>query len=51
LRQPCHELGTAAISAMIERIEHPTAPARDILLDCHLVVRKSCGTALRINRS
>jgi DNA-binding LacI/PurR family transcriptional regulator len=44
LRQPCHDLGTAAVAAMLERIAHPTMPARDILLDCKLIIRQSCGT-------
>ncbi len=43
LRQPCHDLGAAAITAMLERIAHPTMPARDILLDCKMIVRQSCG--------
>jgi GntR family transcriptional regulator of arabinose operon len=43
LRQPCHDIGTAAVWAMIERIEHPNLPARDILLDCQLIIRRSCG--------
>ena len=44
LRQPCRELGEVAISAMLERIANPTLPARDILLDCDLVIRRSCGS-------
>lgn len=43
LKQPCQELGETAIQAMLSRLEHPDLPARDILLDCKLVVRKSCG--------
>lgn len=43
VRQPCHDIGVAAVSAMIERIEHPNMPAREILLDCQLIVRRSCG--------
>ena len=43
LRQPCHDIGAAAVWAMIERIEHPSMPARDILLDCQLIVRRSSG--------
>jgi DNA-binding LacI/PurR family transcriptional regulator len=46
LRQPCHAMGAAAITAMLDRIAHPTMPAREILLDCELVVRQSCGAAL-----
>jgi len=45
VRQPCHDIGAAAVWTMIERIEHPNMPARDILLDCQLIVRKSCGAA------
>ncbi len=41
LRQPCYDIGAAAVWAMIERIEHPTMPARDILLACQLIVRRS----------
>ena len=44
LHQPCHDIGVAAISAMLERISHPGIAARDILLDCKLIVRQSCGS-------
>jgi DNA-binding LacI/PurR family transcriptional regulator len=43
VHQPCHEIGEVAIAAMIERIARPQLPPREILLDCELVVRKSCG--------
>jgi GntR family transcriptional regulator, arabinose operon transcriptional repressor len=43
LRQPCHEIGTEAMRVMLERMEAPGAPARDVLLDCELVQRQSCG--------
>jgi GntR family transcriptional regulator of arabinose operon len=46
IHQPCREIGNAAMGAMLDRIEHPNMLARDILLDCHLVVRDSCGGAL-----
>jgi DNA-binding LacI/PurR family transcriptional regulator len=45
VRQPCHELGEMAILAMLSRLERPDLPARDILLDCNLVVRDSSGFA------
>lgn len=45
LRQPCHDIGAAAFWSMMERIEHPNLPARDILLNCQLIVRRSCGGA------
>lgn len=44
LRQPCQELGETAIMAMLSRLKQPDLPARDIMLDCKLVVRKSCGS-------
>ncbi len=43
LRQPCHDIGAAAVWTMIERIEHPNMPAREVFLDCQLIVRRSCG--------
>ena len=43
LRQPCREIGAAAVSAMIQRLEHRDMAPRDILLDIQLVVRESCG--------
>jgi GntR family transcriptional regulator, arabinose operon transcriptional repressor len=46
LRQPCNEIGAAAIHAMLERIARPDIFTRDILLDCKLVVRRSCGSPL-----
>ena len=43
LRQPTREIGAAAFAAMLERVQRPGAPARDILLQTELIVRKSCG--------
>jgi GntR family transcriptional regulator of arabinose operon len=43
VHQPCREIGEAAVAAMLERIAAPEMPRRDILLDCRLVVRESCG--------
>jgi DNA-binding LacI/PurR family transcriptional regulator len=44
LRQPTREIGDAALSAMLERIARKDLPPRDILLDCALIVRESCGS-------
>jgi DNA-binding LacI/PurR family transcriptional regulator len=49
LRQPCNEIGETAILAMLSRLDQPNLPARDILLDCKLVVRKSCGSDIVVN--
>jgi GntR family transcriptional regulator, arabinose operon transcriptional repressor len=43
IHQPCHDIGVAAAAAMLERLSSPNLPAREILLDCQLVVRDSCG--------
>ena len=43
VRQPVREIGEAAVAAMLERRAHPERPARDIFVQCTLVVRQSCG--------
>ena len=46
LRQPCEAIGEGALSLMLSRIENPDLPARDLLFDCPIVVRQSCGEEL-----
>ena len=41
--QPCKDIGRTALAVMLERISTPDLPARDVLLGCKLIVRKSCG--------
>ena len=43
MRQPCREIGLAAMSAMLERLQRPTMPVRDVLLESTLIIRESCG--------
>ena len=43
LRQPTHEIGQVALGVMLERVARTDLPARDVLLQCELVVRDSCG--------
>jgi GntR family transcriptional regulator, arabinose operon transcriptional repressor len=43
LRQPCREIGEAAMKAMLARLEDPHMVARTISLDCEIIVRDSCG--------
>ncbi len=45
IRQPCREIGEAAVAAMLGRIARPDMLTRDISLECKLVVRQSCGAA------
>jgi GntR family transcriptional regulator, arabinose operon transcriptional repressor len=44
IHQPCARIGAAAVNAMLQRIEDPLMPSRDIFVDFHLMVRQSCGT-------
>jgi DNA-binding LacI/PurR family transcriptional regulator len=46
VHQPCREIGEAAMAAMLDRIARPNGFVRDILVQCRLVVRDSCGAAL-----
>jgi DNA-binding LacI/PurR family transcriptional regulator len=43
IHQPCADIGTIAMQAMLERIENPAFPPRDILAQPTLIVRQSCG--------
>ena len=43
IHQPCTQIGATAVQAMIQRIENPTMPSRDIFVNFHLVVRQSSG--------
>ena len=47
IHQPCREIGQAAIAAMLDHIKNPDGIDRDILLDCKLIVRASCGSVER----
>jgi GntR family transcriptional regulator of arabinose operon len=44
IRQDCAEIGSVAMSVMLERIQRPTRPPRDILVHFDLIVRQSCGS-------
>jgi DNA-binding LacI/PurR family transcriptional regulator len=41
VRQPCREIGEAAMETMLSRIASPTRPSREVLVECRLVVRES----------
>jgi DNA-binding LacI/PurR family transcriptional regulator len=47
VRQPCREIGETALRVMLERLERPKMAARDVLLDCTLVIRQSCGARIQ----
>jgi GntR family transcriptional regulator, arabinose operon transcriptional repressor len=47
MHQNCPAIGAVAMATMLERLEHPDFPTRDILLPTRLVVRRSCGAFLK----
>jgi GntR family transcriptional regulator, arabinose operon transcriptional repressor len=44
-RQPTRQIGAQALATMLERVERPDLPIRDILVHGDLVVRRSCGAS------
>jgi GntR family transcriptional regulator of arabinose operon len=46
VHQPCREIGEAAMAAMLDRIERPGGFVRDILVECYLIIRESCGAGV-----
>jgi DNA-binding LacI/PurR family transcriptional regulator len=42
----CAGIGVVAMATMLERLEHPELPVRDVLVPTKLVVRRSCGAHL-----
>ncbi len=48
IHQDCAAIGMVAMATMLERLEHPELPVRDITVPTRLVVRKSCGVGLEI---
>jgi GntR family transcriptional regulator, arabinose operon transcriptional repressor len=41
--QPCLDIGLIAMKTMLDRLQNPSLPVREITLSCELVIRKSCG--------
>jgi DNA-binding LacI/PurR family transcriptional regulator len=46
IHQDCAGIGAVAMATMLERLEHPELPSRDVLVPTRLVVRRSCGAYL-----
>ena len=44
--QNCADIGAMAIATMLQRLQKPGLPTRDILLQTYTVIRKSCGAHL-----
>ena len=47
MRQPTYRLGTTTVDALLDLIEYPDSSPRRIVLPTELIVRASCGSALR----
>ncbi len=43
IHQPCTQIGAVAVQAMLQRIQSPRTPPREILLDAPLIIRESSG--------
>ena len=50
IHQDCAGIGAVAMATMLERLEHPELPIRDVLVPVRLVVRRSCGAHLERSR-
>jgi GntR family transcriptional regulator, arabinose operon transcriptional repressor len=46
MHQNCSAIGVIAMATMLQRLEHPELPTRDVLVPTRLVVRRSCGAHL-----
>ncbi len=46
VHQDCAGIGAAAIATMLQRLDQPKLPIRDVLVPVRLVVRRSCGAHL-----
>ncbi len=47
VRQPVYRLGTMAVEAVLDVLDHRDSSPRHIILPTELVVRASCGSAMR----
>jgi LacI family transcriptional regulator len=45
--QPTYELGQETVNLLLRRLANPNAPIRTVTLQPRLIVRESCGAALR----
>jgi len=49
VHQDCAGIGAVAMATMLQRLEQPKMPMRDVLVPVKLVVRRSCGAHLNGN--
>jgi GntR family transcriptional regulator, arabinose operon transcriptional repressor len=46
IHQDCAGIGMVALATMLERLERPELPVRDVTGSTSLVIRRSCGAHL-----
>ena len=46
IHQDCAGIGAVAMATMLQRLENPELPVRDVLVPVRLVIRRSCGAHL-----
>ena len=51
IRQPCREIGEAALRTMLDRIDRPKSPPRELLLDGKLIIRQSSGASEKVSQA
>jgi GntR family transcriptional regulator of arabinose operon len=47
VRQPCAHLGSTSVKVLMDRMADPSGAPREVCIGCELIVRESCGAALR----
>jgi DNA-binding LacI/PurR family transcriptional regulator len=47
LRQPCSDIAAAAVRLMLQRLRDRNQAVREVRLNCELIIRESCGVAIR----
>lgn len=50
IHQNCAEMGRAAMETMLNRLETPGRPGREVLVDFDLTVRESCGAKITTDK-
>jgi GntR family transcriptional regulator of arabinose operon len=51
IHQDCPGIGAVAMATMLDRLEHPELPIRDVLVPVRLVIRRSCGSDVAVKKT
>jgi LacI family transcriptional regulator len=50
ISQPIVEMGMSVVELLIDKITHPSRPARQVIMPTHLVLRASCGSEVPVKQ-